>query len=87
MSPICPSLPFLAPEQGVGVKGAPSPCPQCPQHNLLSSASPCLSRSQALTWLTITRQSADNHTTLPSHPNPFSSTSLAAPGDHLLGTS
>ena len=68
--PSMPFLPFPAPEQGVGVKGAPSPCPQCPQHTLLSSASPCLTRSQALTWPAITRQSADNHPALTSHPNP-----------------
>ena len=69
-APLCPSLPFPAPEQGVGVKGAPSPCPQCPQHTLLSPASPCLTRSRALTWPAITRQSADNHPALTSHPTP-----------------
>ena len=68
--PSMPFLPLTAPEQGVGVKGAPSPCPQCPQHTLLSSASPYLTHSQALTWLAITRQSADNHPALTSHPNP-----------------
>ena len=82
-----PFQPFTAPEQGVGVKGAPSPCPQCPQHTLLSPACPCLTRSHAHTWRVITRQSADNHQALTIHSNPFTSTSLAAPGDRLLGTS
>ena len=62
-APLCPSLPFTAPEQGVGVKGAPSPCPQCPQHTLLSSACPCLTARHSPGWkspgnqLTITQPS------------------------------
>ena len=74
-APLCPSLPFPAPEQGVGVKGAPSPCPQCPQHTLLSSACPCLTARHSPGWkspgnqLTITQPSPATPT--PSPPLPL----------------
>ena len=44
--------------------------PICPQHSSFSSDCPCLTLSWALTWLGITRQSADNHQPSPATPTP-----------------